>query len=489
MIGNSNDDEDSISSSEEGLHLLLGLNVSDFQKMVFVCDDEDEFKPSIFDTAAINSSICHETTVSLTPSNPSTVLHILKIDDYAFYSDPIDGRISSPILSNRVQIVNVDSCNQGLIAMAAIRKGEVIFTERAMEATQTPVSCCICSSSSRARNCIQKRNHRIPCMYPIKACQHCFRSLQPASSLSQSLDDGQVHTLPMAHLWPIAEYQLKSSTHFDDYYDDNDYENRSAGHDNNFDDDTERWRHVTQHDSSPKQSSKQSFFHTYHVVNDIHECKDCNALFCSLTCAQASISSCCFNTRAIQAITHQIYCSVKDDEVLDTISVDDKLHVEPSIILATKMFCHATYSFRLSFDAGTWKDPYSTFCGDYHDLSSFSFNFVTSSSITTTNIRYPLQHILHISYMLLSSILNITEEEQKYPLCENLYYRYISIAQRNGFHLMTQSPFAVYYNTMRNMYKDSNGSNINQQLATCLGSKDGKLHRHMDQEVDEKVRQ
>ena len=91
-----------------------------------------------------------------------------------------------------------------MIAARSIQKGEVIFTERALEAAQL-------GRCSAAR--------------VVRGCQHCFQSLQPISCLrttqtdgcgkdsqdsgdddasSQCFDDNDELLLPYPHLWPIV---------------------------------------------------------------------------------------------------------------------------------------------------------------------------------------------------------------------------------------------------------------------------------------------
>lgn len=74
-----------------------------------------------------------------------------------------------------VQVVEFEGRGRGLIATQRLSRGTVLFTERATLACQVPVD----------------TDHGRP--YSVRACQHCFRSLEPCL-------DG----LPLPHLWPVS---------------------------------------------------------------------------------------------------------------------------------------------------------------------------------------------------------------------------------------------------------------------------------------------
>ncbi|GKY99456.1 hypothetical protein MPSEU_000900100 [Mayamaea pseudoterrestris] len=84
-------------------------------------------------------------------------------------------------LSPPVQIIAMPNRGNGLIATTNIRRGAVIYTERAFLAAQHDA-------------------------VSVRACQHCFRSLEPISKLkvanAVSSDDRQ---LPLPSLWAIPD--------------------------------------------------------------------------------------------------------------------------------------------------------------------------------------------------------------------------------------------------------------------------------------------
>ena len=488
-------DEESISSSDEGLCHLLGMDVASFRLLSDAADDDKEEGRALIATSNIPSR--NATDVMMTIHRMIPVDNPRFLDENAFIVSPVDGTIARPISSKVVQLVNhVDVtnmtppntvANQGLVAVTPIRKGQVVFTERAMIATQIPVACSICTpisiSSSRGQ------------LYRIKACQYCFRSLEPASSIANTSGD----TLPLAHLWPIAEYRLEE-----------------LSHDSN-----------SSYASPANIPDRKLHSNSFQLVTDIYPCPCCQALFCSYTCARQArrqMFSCCSITRSIQAVLHQLYCLGQNESNCMTM-------VEPTLVLATKMFCHATQQYRVHYNnrvhsideiqspnggaLDPWQDPYLHFCGEAHDIHAFpsldswvstptsglssgtSSRSTSSTSSDTTIIDYinPSTNVLHETYVSLCSALDITPEEGNFPLTVNLFHRYISVAQRNGFNLATQSPFTPYYHSLVRMSnKDVGGmvpthrhQDIMQQLAFCLGSKDGKLDRTMDSIMDEKV--
>lgn len=132
-----------------------------------------------------------------------------------------------------VQVVTIPEQGNGLVATSRIRKGAIIYTECALIAAQS-------TSSS------------------VRACQHCFRSLEPISTL-QTEEHKQ---LPLPNLWPIPELTF----------------------------------------------SKNQREETYQLHIDDHgrvKCPDCESLFCSINCHKACIEllgSCCASSSLLQQL-------------------------------------------------------------------------------------------------------------------------------------------------------------------------------------------
>lgn len=177
------DDDSSTGDEQENLEMLLGgLCFADIDGTAW--DNQSQHDEDVVDDKQA------ETSLAAAPSTiPSTLQHSLpvyrklssertdSVFAYAFYCDET-GRISRP----NVAVVDMESRGHGLVAVSRIPKGSVIFTEKAA------VACPI--SNSR-----------------VRACQNCFRSLEPASSLSNCRGDG----LPLQHLWPIPEFSFPNA--------------------------------------------------------------------------------------------------------------------------------------------------------------------------------------------------------------------------------------------------------------------------------------
>ena len=105
-------------------------------------------------------------------STPKVVDDDNAIFQYAYqcagYCTP-DGRMTRPPL----QVVDLGDRGNGLYLTTAVPRGTVLYTERAAVAQQ-----------------VHKN---------VQACQYCFRSLEGASALSDSLGN----QLPHAELWPV----------------------------------------------------------------------------------------------------------------------------------------------------------------------------------------------------------------------------------------------------------------------------------------------
>jgi len=84
-----------------------------------------------------------------------------------------------------------ESRGKGLVATDFIPKGSIIFTEKAAIATQVPPN--MSNSSSSGESLDTKASEKM-----IQACQSCFRSLEPLSTLSSSL--------PCPELWPVLPF-------------------------------------------------------------------------------------------------------------------------------------------------------------------------------------------------------------------------------------------------------------------------------------------
>ena len=171
-----------------------------------------------------------------------------------------------------VSIIDMSATNRGyaLIASRDIPRGEIIYTELAAEASKMPRQCLICRNTKEEKVKIQG-------LYRVKGCQHCFQSLEPASSIL-SCDTAK---LPMEEYWPVLD------------------ENKPG----------------------PARRSVQ--------------CQECNALFCSKQCHESHnniMGNCCRCSNAVQAAVHAFCSQINSstDKEEDSTDKEASISVEPS---------------------------------------------------------------------------------------------------------------------------------------------------------------
>ena len=319
-----------------------------------------------------------------------------------------------------VSIIDMSATNRGyaLIASRDILRGEVIYTERAAEASQMPRQCLIC------RNANGQKSRGL---YRVKGCQHCFQSLEPASSIL-SCDTAK---LPMEEYWPVLD----------------------------------------KNKPGPARRSVQ--------------CQECNALFCSKQCHESHnniMGNCCLSNNAVQAAVHACCCQINSstDNEEDSTDKEASISVEPSIVLASRMFCAEVQRYRASID----DSPFLGICGDSCDIDPLEIGLLQRRQ-EQDEAQYSLKSI----YDALCKSLELTEmERDAFPLTS--YEKYVAQAARNGFNITTLSPFREYYSAMTRATGGRNSERhkaVVKQLALALGAEDGELRRDMDREIEEKV--
>ena len=319
-----------------------------------------------------------------------------------------------------VSIIDMSATNRGyaLIASRDILRGEVIYTERAAEASQMPRQCLICRNTNGQKS---------QGLYRVKGCQHCFQSLEPASSIL-SCDTAK---LPMEEYWPVLD------------------ENKPG----------------------PARRSVQ--------------CQECNTLFCSKQCHESHnniMGNCCLSNNAVQAAVHACCCQINSstDNEEDSTDKEASISVEPSIVLASRMFCAEVQRYRASIDDSTFLG----ICGDSCDINPLEIGLLQRGQ-EQDEAQYSLKSI----YDALCKSLELTEmERDAFPLTS--YEKYVAQAARNGFNITTRSPFREYYSAMTRATGGRNSERHKaavKQLALALGAEDGELRRDMDREIEEKV--
>jgi hypothetical protein len=326
-----------------------------------------------------------------------------------------DGRFLEP----PVRVVNLpDQNNRGnsLVATKSINKGQVIFTERAAFGTQLP----------SLSGSLAKRSAWTCGTYSIRACQHCFRSLEPISSVSDIRNDSNNPPLPLPHLWPVPEY--------------------------NQDDD---------------QTNEDGLYRM-----DSHgrvQCTECFSLFCNYFCRKShcqEFKSCCDCLRAV------------------TSNADEDM--QPAVILACRIFANLLHKYRQGLvneeDSLLMSSQLNNLCGDAGDIQQLELGKVCQD-------RADSYFTLQTTYGKIADGLHITSDERN-KLNLQLLEQIASIVARNSFDIATQSPFSEYHGALLRAAGGRGTEHhveLMKQVAKALGSPDGTLQRGMDKHVEEKV--
>jgi hypothetical protein len=397
----------------------------------------------------------------------------------AFQQSSVDGQLLKP----SVQIVDMTHEMKGniMIASKSFSKGEIIFSERALEGVQMPRGICIkCKLQSSSPPSTSEENHvaagiknKKHQLYNVRGCQQCFKSLEPASCLlDPNKSQGHPHgsacaaadqdiksneltlAVPLSHLWPIPEY-------------------------------SENKHNVTQ----ALEGIDKLWMDSAGRVT----CERCSSIFCNRYCAKnhlEAVGDCCNVVDAIIELIHAVYCCETnstsadgDDEEDGNRSEDDAyLDIDPVLLLAIRMFCVLVNRNRTATSSIGLADPFEHLCGGEEDITPLRLGLFDNESG-----RYTLER----AYEAISSLLRLSSEERENNLSLKVFHKTAAVAQRNAISLMTGSPFQTYY---QSMIRETGGrgsarqKQVSCQIANVLGSRDGILTRNMDKVVEHKVR-
>jgi len=390
-----------------------------------------------------------------------------KVSQRAFCLSP-NGQILKP----PVQILDRSHENEGniLIATKRVPKGQVIFTEKALEGIQLPTPSST-TTTTTGNN-----------LYAVRACQNCFKSLEPASCLSSK-------EIPFSELWPVPEYESEIDNPLSEPQDcvSIEVESSDAG--------------------TKKKNNKFSL----HAKSGRITCRDCGAIFCNRYCAKQhleTIGDCCRCTRAIEALVRVVTSSERErlSPILDDGDDEDRkeeddfasfVKIDPVLVLATRMFLAQVQLYRKGnrdgndeLSGGSAVDAlFYGLCGEANDIQALGFGVAsTEANKDTDNPRLPP---LQEEYDAIADEieLEMSERESDGPFPLRQFHKMVAIGQRNSISLTTGSPFRTYYQAMIRK-TGGRGSSLQQQVvadvARLLGSKDGKLSRDMDRMVEEK---
>ncbi|KAL7560061.1 hypothetical protein ACA910_016123 [Epithemia clementina (nom. ined.)] len=413
------------------------------------------------------------------------------------YCTPQEGRVERPPVVPVQFLHNQQQRGKGLISTKPIRKGETIYTERAAVATQLPQDLSV-----------------------VRACQFCFRSMEPASSLvlacSHSTKNGDKNNkddymgdmttltpsppretsyeLPLKELWPVPEFEFAYSTTIPL----NQNGNKTLLR-------IDKWKrmHCTVCDS---------WFCSEYCLNELerevgNHCLSRQALDLLLVPNRSRSNN---QTRTTEFTNKNNRAdnngSHKDDEEEDEDDGDDQ--AQAPVALATRMFAMAVHQYRNS--PKYWEETcvWNGLCGSAADLTFLElgsrFRVATASindSKTTTcgddeilrqhkqlppeSFAYTLKHL----YQRLTKLFDVTLKEQTAGLSLNLLETLACMAARNGFGYSTQSPFVSYYQALLRQAGRGSAQHeaLKSKVATALGSPNGTLERGMDRQVSNRV--
>ena len=332
------------------------------------------------------------------------------------------GRIQHPAVS----VVEILNKGNALVASRDILRGEIIFTERAAGAIQLD-----------SRNDVDGR-----CKIPVRACQNCYRSLEPVSSAISS--QAHLTSLPLSELWPVCEYEAA---------------------------DLETIPETTL--SKDKQGRIS--------------CRVCKNMFCSIYCSDAffdRFGCCCIYDQTMKAAE---VASLAQDKSRETIPGDEDgftPELQPAILLATHIFCTIVHQCRYTPELSL--GLFQGICGSSSDIAPLELGLpVLLPGPNGSCGAYTLKPM----YEAVCKALSLDENEQEMFSLE-LYCQLAAMAARNGFEIATKSPFSIYYSALKGAaggWGSERHSQLVKQVAAALGSTNGELQRGMDKAVGAKV--
>ena len=402
-----------------------------------------------------------------------------------------------------------------LVAQYPISRGQIIYTEKALESAQIPMydeDIMHTNDETKHKTSDILENSKEPCIsYEIKGCQHCFRSMEPASSLctqsvthnvtihddkrneseNENAKEHKAFDLPMTHLWPVPEYTMAQSK------------------------------------TKSQKESLKTHSNTFGII-----CSDCGAIFCSRTCHEAHnkrMGNCCTCTNAILDV-YNVSKGKKSNKSTSNFNTEDRLDentdvVNPVFILAARIFCSAVHNHRkqylsnsefnnqfneqygnqvdIKMDEGSY--PFFHMCGDESDISKLELGI---RRITYRNDFYQVNEkkqdggnhvphesnyftMEHVYLSLVNNVFALTKMEQKY-FSLSYFHKLVATIARNAIGVTTQSPFKAYYSALLRNCPGGRGSKQHlanmKQVALTLGAKDGKLNKQMDRDIENRVR-
>ena len=387
-----------------------------------------------------------------------------------------------------VEFPTSENKGKGLISTQFIPKGEVIWIERSAIAVQNPSQ-------------TQAQAQTAATTTFVKACQNCFRSLEPISKLypDHPTKKGQTSTmakekssstakkdtkdctnflLPYPHLWPVPEFSYTKSNH------------------TATDTDIDIYNMIHSASSTSESTSTSFWEDDYGRV----QCQGCRSWFCTRQCQKLfweQLGSCCqINDVQYRATNSSRRQALLEENQNNNTSQnnDHSLLLSSAEALSIYMFAFLLQRYKqtaIATDANTHANtinqyhgtPMEALCGEPHDIVALEIGEQQQQQqpqqpSAYSEYTYTLQNI----YNDIVEVYSMSEPEQALLTCDTLH-QLAAMAARNGIDMATQSPFSAYYNALlrttggRGSYRHDD---IKAQVAQCLNQ-----HCNIDDHTDD----
>jgi SET domain len=402
-------------------------------------DDEDDDAPNKANTAPSPRHIPEHVRKLQCSSAPPKTLATAATEPcfalaYTMETANCHGAAAAAVWQQRPPVCIVDWSERGrgnaLVATRYIAAQQVIFTERAAVATQMRTS-----TTQKHTDHMDDGDGESSVNCIVRACQYCFRSLEPASSCRRLWHGAATALLPRADLWPVPELQFGANDHGTDCA-----------------------------TTKPENRLRRDLYNRV-------QCWSCQSWFCSPQCDaafQAQYNSCCLVTRAMHmlgTLYRQAHAGA----------------IPPALPLAIRMWAMQLQSRRCN---NSECEILNGLCGQAANAPVLELGLPLENNVMSSSaVRYTLEPI----HDNLVQIWNLSLPEQE-EFTINYFATLTTQAARNGFGMRTQSPFKSYYSALLRTSILSGGRGSDQhaalvhQVARALGS--DTLERGMDRQVE-----
>ena len=172
----------------------------------------------------------------------------------------------------------------------------------------------------------------------------------------------------------------------------------------------------------------------------IVHCEKCDLSFCSKRCAEIfdeKMGNCCLYSEALEGMAYGMSCNTFESGPRER---HEFKKVDPTLVLATRMFCMAVKRYRSNRDDD---DPFGGMCGDEADVSVLEIGHPSHES-PEGSVGYSLRN----GYVNVARVMDLTDAEIAGPLSLSLFHNLAALVPRNSIGFTTQSPFRSYYRAL-----------------------------------------